>query len=195
MANYKISTGFLCTPLVLPALSAMGKDRLAFRLLTETECPSWLYPVTMGATTIWERWDSMLPDGSINSGSMTSFNHYALGSVADWIHHKIGGIAPASPGYRSVVFAPIPGGGITSAHCELVAPYGLVSCQWSRHGLDIDVEIQVAPNTTATVILPGLSGEPIDVESGRHSWSYSITEDAAAKWTWIEPSQSWPGVG
>ena len=68
----------------------------------ETENPSWLYPVTMGATTIWERWDSMLPDGTINPGQMTSFNHYALGAVADWMHRTVGGLAPAEPGYRRV---------------------------------------------------------------------------------------------
>src|SRR5262249_39916577 len=107
--GYRISTGFVGTPLVLPALTATGDTRTAYRLLTETACPSWLYPVTMGATTIWERWDSMLPDGSINPGEMTSFNHYALGSVADWMHRTIGGIAPAAPGYRELRFAPVPG--------------------------------------------------------------------------------------
>ena len=109
--EYRIATGFVGTPLVLPALSAMGDTRTAYRLLTETACPSWLYPVTMGATTVWERWDSMLPDGSINPGEMTSFNHYALGSVADWMHQVIGGIAPAAPGYRELRIAPVPGSG------------------------------------------------------------------------------------
>ena len=71
----------------------------AYRLLTETSCPSWLYPVTMGATTVWERWDSMLPDGTINPGEMTSFNHYALGAVADWLHRVVGGLVPESPGW------------------------------------------------------------------------------------------------
>ena len=87
----------------------------AYRLLLQRECPSWLYPVTMGATTIWERWDSMLPDGTINPGEMTSFNHYALGAVADWMHRTIGGIAPAEPGYAKVLVAPRPGGGLTWA--------------------------------------------------------------------------------
>ena len=79
-------------------------------MLLEQSCPSWLYPVTMGATTIWERWDSMLPDGSLNPGEMTSFNHYALGAVADWMHRTIGGIAPLEPGYERVLIAPRPGG-------------------------------------------------------------------------------------
>ncbi len=76
-SGYRISTGFVGTPLVADALTTTGHADVAYRLLLQTECPSWLYPVTMGATTIWERWDSMLPDGSINPGEMTSFNHYA----------------------------------------------------------------------------------------------------------------------
>ena len=132
--EHRIATGFVGTPLVLPALSAMGDTRTAYRLLTETACPSWLYPVTMGATTVWERWDSMLPDGSINPGEMTSFNHYALGSVADWMHQVIGGIAPAAPGYRELRIAPVPGRGVTSAECTLRTPYGTARCRWSIDG-------------------------------------------------------------
>ncbi|MFT2588613.1 hypothetical protein, partial [Escherichia coli] len=77
--GYRIGTGFVGTPLVADALTDGGHLAAAGRLLLQTECPSWLYPVTMGATTVWERWDSMLPDGSVNPGEMTSFNHYALG--------------------------------------------------------------------------------------------------------------------
>ena len=104
--GYQIPTGFVGTPLVLPALSEAGDTKTAYRLLTQTECPSWLYPVTMGATTMWERWDSLLPDGSINPGEMTSFNHYSFGSVADWMQQTIGGISPDQPGYRRIRFNP-----------------------------------------------------------------------------------------
>ena len=90
-SGYRISTGFAGTPYITDALTRTGHLDDAYRLLLERECPSWLYPVTMGATTIWERWDSMLPDGTINPGEMTSFNHYALGAVADWMHRTIGG--------------------------------------------------------------------------------------------------------
>ncbi len=96
-----MSTGFAGTPAVLPALTEFGHLQLAYRMLLEPECPSWLYPVRMGATTIWERWDSMLTDGTINPGQMTSFNHYALGSVADWMHANIGGITPIEAGWKS----------------------------------------------------------------------------------------------
>ena len=98
-SGHRISTGFAGTPYITDALTMTGHLDDAYRLLLERECPSWLYPVTMGATTVWERWDSMLPDGTINPGEMTSFNHYALGAVADWMHRTIGGIAPAEPGY------------------------------------------------------------------------------------------------
>src|SRR5690606_22868655 len=100
--GYRIGTGFVGTPIVCDALTATGHLDAATRLLTQTENPSWLYPVTMGATTIWERWDSMLPDGTINPGQMTSFNHYALGAVADWMHRVVAGLAPLEPGYRSM---------------------------------------------------------------------------------------------
>ncbi len=111
-SGHRIQTGFAGTPYVLDALSTTGHLDEAYRLLLQRECPSWLYTVMMGATTMWERWDSMLPDGTINPGQMTSFNHYALGAVADWMHRNIGGIAPLEPGYSRVLIAPQPGGGI-----------------------------------------------------------------------------------
>ena len=98
-SGHRISTGFAGTPYICEALARTGHLDDAYGLLLQRECPSWLYPVTMGATTVWERWDSMLPDGSINPGEMTSFNHYALGAVADWIHRTVAGIAPLEPGY------------------------------------------------------------------------------------------------
>ena len=104
-SGYHIQTGFAGTPFLTHALTKTGHLDTAYRLLLQTECPSWLYPVTMGATTIWERWDSMLPDGTINPGQMTSFNHYALGAVAYWMYQIIGGIAPLEPGYSKVLIA------------------------------------------------------------------------------------------
>ena len=97
-AGFRISTGFVGTPLMTDALTDAGHLDLAYRLLLQTGCPSWLYAVTMGATTVWERWDSMLPDGSINPGEMTSFNHYALGAVADWLHRTVAGPGPGGAG-------------------------------------------------------------------------------------------------
>ena len=132
----RVSTGFAGTPFILDALTCTGHHDVAYRLLLQEEMPSWLYPVKMGATTIWERWDSMLPDGTINPGEMTSFNHYALGSVADWMHRTIGGIAPLSAGYERVLLAPCPGGGIGWAESVLDAPRGRIALRWELTGDD-----------------------------------------------------------
>lgn len=176
--GYRISTGFVGTPLVCDALWSVGEYDTAFRLLMEQECPSWLYPVTMGATTIWERWDSMLPDGSINPGEMTSFNHYALGAVADWMHRTIGGLAPATPGYRHLAIQPHPGGGLTYARATHRTPYGLADCAWRIEDGVIHIEVLVPANTTAIVTLPHHASPPIEVGSGRHEWEYQLTVDS-----------------
>jgi alpha-L-rhamnosidase len=154
--GFRISTGFAGTPFVTGALSSTGHLDEAYRLLLERECPSWLYPVTMGATTVWERWDSMLPDGTINPGEMTSFNHYALGAVADWMHRTIAGIAPAGPGYSEVLVAPQPGGGLTWAKGTLDTPHGTVSTDWSLDDAGaLTLTVTVPEGTAATVRLPG----------------------------------------
>lgn len=171
--SYRIGTGFVGTPLICDALSSTGNFDAAYRLLLERECPSWLYPVTMGATTIWERWDSMLPDGSINAGEMTSFNHYALGAVADWMDRTIGGLAPLEPGYRRLAIQPRPGGGLTHASARHRTPYGIAECAWKIFNGSIELSITIPPNTTARVDLPGSAGEPIQVGSGNHSWKYA----------------------
>jgi alpha-L-rhamnosidase len=170
--GYHISTGFVGTPLVCDALCSAGEYDAAYRLLTQRECPSWLYPVTMGATTIWERWDSILPDGSINPGEMTSFNHYAFGAVADWLHRTVGGLAPAAPGYRRFDIRPRPGGGLTYACARHRTPYGLAECSWTIDAGNIIVQVEIPPNTSASVTLPGGDTGPVEIGSGRYSWSY-----------------------
>jgi alpha-L-rhamnosidase len=142
----------------------------------------------MGATTIWERWDSMLPDGSINPGEMTSFNHYALGSVGDWMYQHIGGIAPLEPGYRRIRIAPVPGGGLTWANCALRTPYGPTSCSWRVDGNRFTMSIEVAPNTSAVVVLPGNAGVASTVGSGRHDWQRRLGDEELAAWA-DEPSE------
>ena len=131
-AGYRVSTGFAGTPFVTWALSETGHVEDAYRLLLEEGNPSWLYPVSMGATTIWERWDSMLPDGSINPGEMTSFNHYALGAVADWIYQVVLGIRPAEPGYRRVRIQPTPGPGIDWARGAYDSAVGRFEVSWEQ---------------------------------------------------------------
>jgi len=170
-SGYHIRTGFVGTPLICDALCQTGHECIAYRLLAQRESPSWLYPVTMGATTIWERWDSMLPDGSINPGEMTSFNHYALGAVADWMHRVIGGLVPLEPGYRRLGIRPHPGGGLTHAEVRHLTPYGLASCSWSIAAAMLTLEVTIPPNTTALVTVPGSAAPPIEVGSGCWRWS------------------------
>lgn len=177
-AGYRIGTGFVGTPLITDALTNTGHLDAAARLLTQTENPSWLYPVTMGATTIWERWDSMLEDGSINPGEMTSFNHYALGAVADWLHRSVAGLAPAAPGYRSIRIAPHPLDGFEYATATHETPYGLASSGWARHGDSVTVSATIPANTTAEVVLPG-STDTIIVGSGSHEWTVEVPAAAA----------------
>ena len=162
LSDYRISTGFAGTPFITDALTRTGHLDDAYRLLLQRECPSWLYPVTMGATTIWERWDSMLPDGSINPGEMTSFNHYALGAVADWMHRVIGGIAPLAPGYSSVLIAPQPGGGLTEAETTLVTPRGRIAVRWIVTDGQLTVDAEVPKGVGGILRLPGLDDRALE---------------------------------
>ena len=164
--GYCIGTGFVGTPLVCDALVDAGLVDEAFHLLLQTECPSWLYPVSMGATTVWERWDSMLPDGSINVGEMTSFNHYALGAVADFLHRVVAGLAPAEPGYRTLRVRPRPGGGLTEADATLRTPYGHASVRWHRRADRLVVDVVVPAGATARIELPGC--DTVEVTAGTH---------------------------
>ena len=136
----------------------------AYRLLLERECPSWLYPVTMGATTIWERWDSMLPDGTINPGEMTSFNHYALGAVADWMHRTIGGIAPLEPGYRRVLIAPRPGGGLDWASTALDSRHGRIEVAWRQDADGLAVDVTLPDGVSGVLELTG--HPPMELPAG-----------------------------
>ncbi|WP_353114643.1 family 78 glycoside hydrolase catalytic domain [Microbacterium sp.] len=166
-AGHRLATGFAGTPLLLHALSDAGAIDDAYRVLLQEECPSWLYTVSMGATTIWERWDSMRPDGSVNPGEMTSFNHYAFGSVADWMHRVIGGLSPLEPGYDRFLVAPRPGGGLTRASTSHVSPHGLIEVGWTLTEEDLIVDITVPPGAVAVVDLG--DGHPVaERGEGRH---------------------------
>ncbi len=175
--GHHIQTGFAGTPFIADALTRTGHLGDAYALLTQQECPSWLYPVTMGATTVWERWDSMLPDGTINPGQMTSFNHYALGAVADWMHRTIGGIAPAEPGYSRVLVAPRPGGGLGWARASLQSRHGRIAVAWEIDGAGhLRVDVEIPDGVTASVRLPGRA--PLDVGAGHHV--FDATEESGA---------------
>ncbi|XAS72909.1 family 78 glycoside hydrolase catalytic domain [Micrococcaceae bacterium Sec5.1] len=172
MSGFRISTGFVGTPLVCDALTSTGHVETAYRLLLQTGCPSWLYPVTMGATTIWERWDSMRPDGSVNPGGMTSFNHYALGAVADWMHRSLAGLAPAAAGYRELVVHPYPTAALTSASAVHLTPYGEAVVAWERSDGRLKLDVKVPVGATAQVHVPGFP-EPETVAHGEHAWDVS----------------------
>lgn len=171
--HFRIGTGFVGTSLLGPALSSAGRDQVFYRMLLCTKNPSWLYPVKMGATTMWERWDSMLEDGSINPGEMTSFNHYALGSVGGWMHSYMVGMTPSEPGWKKMRVQPRPGGGLKFAEGSHLTPYGLARVRWEISiESQIKVTVVVPPNTTAEVILPcEQPNEGREVGSGKHEFT------------------------
>jgi alpha-L-rhamnosidase len=168
-SGFRISTGFVGTPLITDALTNRGHLDVAYRLMLQTGCPSWLYAVTMGATTVWERWDALLPDGTINPGEMTSFNHYAFGAVADWLHRTVAGLAPAAPGYRELLVRPAPARGLTSAAARHRTPYGDVEVAWERSQGRLRLHVVVPVGAAATVFVPG-QAEPVPVGHGTHVW-------------------------
>ena len=125
-----LSTGFLGVDGLLPVLTKIGRSDLAYQLLQNTSYPSWGYEIGKGATTIWERWNSINPDGTFNDVGMNSFNHYAYGAVGEWMYRTLAGVSAAEPGYRKSLIAPTPGNGITSAEFRHETPYGEVASKW-----------------------------------------------------------------
>jgi alpha-L-rhamnosidase len=161
----RIATGFLGTPIILDALSKNGNLDAAFTMLLRDQIPSWLYPISKGATTIWERWNGIMPDGTINGGamdstaegsgdSMISFNHYAYGAVVDWIYRNIGGITRKAPGYRHVSFAPRPHSQVTSSKVRLATGYGRLGIEWSLVEDLLIGRLEVPFGVTASMDLP-----------------------------------------
>ena len=170
-SGHRISTGFAGTPFICDALSRAGHWDDAYKLLLQTKEPSWLNPVELGATTIWERYDSMLPDGSINPGSMTSFNHYALGSVADWMHRNIGGIQVISASENYYRLAPRPGGNIRWAEASLETHTGILSCAWKCDADTLTIKAMIPPGASVELEIFGHS--PIDLAAGMQTHRFS----------------------
>jgi alpha-L-rhamnosidase len=151
-----LTTGFLGTPYLTDALSETGHLDDAYKLLLNKKYPSWLYPITQGATTIWERWDGQKPDSSFQDVGMNSFNHYAYGAIGDWMVRVVAGLDldESAPAYKHILIHPQPGGGLTSARAELMTLYGSAVSGWKLEGGRMNLTVRVPPNTRATVRLP-----------------------------------------
>ncbi len=185
-ADGRIATGFLGTPLVLPALTGAGFFDEAYSMLLRHDAPSWLYQVDQGATTVWERWDAIRPDGSIHPGTMEpppdmtgdeeghmlSFNHYAYGAVIDWVYRNVAGIAPDRdrPGYRQIVFAPRPAVGLDWARASIDTPYGRAAISWDLRGEAVlAAEIDVPFGSSGVFIAPATSQSTVHVNGQEQS--------------------------
>lgn len=164
-----LTTGFVGTPYLCRVLTENGYNELAYRLVLRKEYPSWLYSVGKGATTIWEHWDSIKEDGTFWSEEMNSFNHYAYGSVGEWLYRVVAGIdtSEAEPGYKGIVIRPRPGGGITSAEAAYTSMYGMIRSSWSIEGGRMRMDVTIPPNTTATIVLP--AADPDNVEESNNA--------------------------
>ncbi|KAH8430286.1 glycoside hydrolase family 78 protein [Aspergillus melleus] len=197
LAKFRVATGFAGTPIIAHALTKTGHHQVAYRMLQEKNRPSWMYPITMGATTVWERWDSMLPDGSINPGEMTSFNHYALGSIINWLHSSVAGVSPMSPGWKTVKVNPIPGGTIESAEAKYDTPYGRLECRWAVQSAEdrFELELLVPPNSRAWVILPSeetLRKGTKQLDDNDGTWVGSGHHKFSHPWKWSSYRSNWP---
>lgn len=195
-----IATGFAGTPLICEALAMTGHLNVAYAMLLNESCSSWLYPVTMGATTVWERWDSMLPDATVNKGEMTSFNHYAFGSIGQFLYERVAGLTRVSPGWKEIrvvpgVIAGIGGGvfAFRSASAEHMTPYGVVKCEWAIEGLGhrnkgdrIEVKVSVPLGVTCEVSVP---------EGRDESFSWMTELVGPGEWifeSWFVGHNAWP---
>lgn len=171
-----LSTGFVGAPYLPHVLSAHGKTETAFKLLSQTSWPSWIYSVTQGATTIWERWDGWTEERGFQDAQMNSFNHYAYGSIGAWLYQNVAGLEPGLPGYKHIVIKPQPGGSLTWARASLASPYGRVATSWKLEGETLQIEVTVPASTTGTLLLPdgyrfGEEGNVIKLEAGNQAFT------------------------
>ena len=146
------TTGFIGTPRLLPALHLAGLDSEAYKVLLTRSSPSWLYPVTVGATTIWERWDGW--DGKIPKGGMNSLNHYSFGAVGEYLFRMIGGISEEVPGYSQIRIAPVICDGLSFATTSYNSIHGRIVTAWKVDGQWLSLDVTIPANTSATLYLP-----------------------------------------
>ena len=154
-----LTTGFLGTPYLCHVLTRFGYSDLAFELLLNQTYPSWLYPITMGATTMWERWNGIKPDSTFVSPRANSFNHYAYGAIGDWMYRAVAGIdqATGSTGYKRSVIKPYIGGNFRQVNASLQTVYGELSTSWKIEKGEIVMEVSIPANTSSTIHVPAHS--------------------------------------
>ena len=159
-----LSTGFLGTPYLCHVLSDHGYTDVAYDLLLQESYPSWLYPVKMGATTIWERWDGEKTDSTFQDPGMNSFNHYAYGAIGDWMYRVSAGIETMGPGYKHIIIQPHPSEKVTYSRASFESPYGRIVSGWERKEGKVIVKVSIPVNTTATIILPAVSTDKVTAD-------------------------------
>lgn len=178
--NYKVGTGFPGTPYLLFALSDNGYIETAYKTLMQEECPGWLYAVKVGATTVWERWDALKPDGSVNMGEnvnrggMVSFNHYANGAVGDWLYRRVAGIEATSGGYKTFKITPMPGGGLTFARGMIKSPYGEIVSDWKIENDIFHITVKIPVSTVCTLALP--NGDIYNLSNGVYQFNCAFSK-------------------
>lgn len=163
-----LTTGFLGTPYLCHVLTRFGYSDVSYKLLLQESYPSWLYPVKMGATTIWERWDGQKPDSSFQTPGMNSFNHYSYGAIGDWMYRQMAGLDTYEdgPGYKHIKIKPHIGGGFSFASASLQTYYGKLSSGWKVEGDKISMEVEIPANTTAAIYIPAANADAI-TENGK----------------------------
>lgn len=164
-----LTTGFLGTPYLCHVLTRYGYNDVAYSLLLQETYPSWLYPVKMGATTIWERWDGQKPDSTFQNAGMNSFNHYAYGAIGDWMYRVSAGLQSAAPGYKKILIAPRPDKRLGYARATYESPYGLIGSGWERKDGKVIVSVRIPANTTARIEIPSPSGEELADKTSRNA--------------------------
>jgi alpha-L-rhamnosidase len=187
--NWHLASGFIGTPRLLPALTMAGRNDVAYRLFLTDTFPSWLFQVKLGSTTMWERWDGWTPDKGFQDPAMNSFNHYAFGSVGQWMYRTVGGIEPDAPGFKRITLRPMPGPGLEFAKAKLESIRGSIASEWRTQKGSLSMKFNVPPNTTATVYLPAKDATKI-TESGK-----PVADTQGVKFLWTEGETSAYQIG
>lgn len=183
LQQYRIKCGFVGAPMLCQVLSECGQDELAYRFLFQEGFPSWLYAVNLGATTIWERWNSLLPDGSVSGTGMNSLNHYSYGSVIEFLYAYAAGLRPADAGFERAVIAPMPNKRMRKLNCTYRSPVGKYVVNWElRDDGTVKIHLEIPFGCRAEVRLPESGKDPFAVEAGIYDYEYVPLQDYRQKY-------------